>query len=187
MDLEEVKKDLKQILSEKRYTHSVGTMNMARELAHIYGENEDEAAFAGLIHDIAKELSKDEILQYVKIHKIKMDEIEKENLGLMHAKNGASIAKERYNASEKVQNAIKYHTTGNVKMDTFAKIIYVADKVEENRTYEGVEELRELARKDLDKTILALIDFVIEKSNRLGRTTHPDTIELREKLIENEN
>lgn len=183
MDLEEVKKDLKQILSEKRYTHSVGTMNMAKELASVYGEDEDEAAFAGLIHDIAKEMTKDEIEQYVKIHKIKMDKIEKENVGLLHAKIGASIAKERYGASKEVQNAILYHTTGNVKMDRFAKIIYVADKIEENRTYPGVEELRELAKKDLDKTILILIDFVIEKSNRLGRVTHPDTLKLREKLI----
>jgi len=183
MNLEEVKKDLKQILSEKRYTHSVGTMNMARELAHIYGEDEEKAAFTGLIHDIAKEMSRDEIEQYVKAHNIEVDDIEKQNLGLLHAKIGASIAKERYNASEKVQNAIKYHTTGNVKMDTFAKIIYVADKVEENRTYEGVEELRKLAKQDLDKTILILIDFVIEKSNRLGRIMHPDTVELREKLI----
>lgn len=156
---------------------------MARELALVYGEDEEEAAFAGLIHDIAKEMTKEEIEEYVRVHNIEMDEIEKENIGLMHAKIGASIAKERYGASEKVQNAIKYHTTGNVNMDTFAKIIYVADKVEENRTYPGVEELRKLAKEDLDKTILVLIDFVIEKSNRLGRTTHPATVELRKMLI----
>lgn len=182
MNLEEVKKDLKQILSEKRYTHSIGTMNMARELAKVYGENEEEAAFAGLVHDIAKEMTKEEIEEYVRVHNIEMDEIEKENIGLMHAKLGANIAKERYGASEEVQNAILYHTTGNVKMDTFAKIIYVADKVEEGRTYEDADKLRTLARKDLDKTILILIDFVLEKSNRLGRITHPDTVELRKYL-----
>lgn len=155
---------------------------MARELAKVYGENEEEAAFAGLVHDIAKEMTKEEIEEYVRVHNIEMDEIEKENIGLMHAKLGANIAKERYGASEEVQNAILYHTTGNVKMDTFAKIIYVADKVEEGRTYEDADKLRELARKDLDKTILILIDFVLEKSNRLGRITHPDTVELRKYL-----
>ena len=182
MNIEETKKDVKEMLSEKRYLHSIGTMNMARELALVYGENEEEAAFAGLIHDIAKEMTKEEIEQYVKTHNIEMDEIEKQNIGLMHAKLGASIAKERYGANKKIQNAILYHTTGNKHMDTFAKIIYVADKVEEGRTYNGVEELRKLAKEDLDKTILVLIDFVIEKSNRLGRITHPSTMELREKL-----
>ena len=185
MNIEEVKNDVKQILSEKRYNHSVGTMKKARELALAYGENEEEATFAGLIHDIAKEMSKDEIEQYIKIHKIKVDEVEEQNPGLLHAKLGASIAKEKYHASEKIQNAILYHTTGNIKMDKFAKIIYVADKVEETRTYDGVEELRKLAKEDLDKTILILIDFVIEKSNRLGRIMHPATVELREKLMEN--
>ena len=182
MDLEEIEKHLKGILSERRYIHSVGTMRMARKLAKYYGENEDEAAFAGLIHDIAKELTEDEIYEYVRTHNIEMDDVEKQNLALMHSKIGASIAKEKYEASPKVQNAILYHTTGNVNMDTFAKIIYVADKVEETRDYDGVEELRKIAEKDLDKVILILIDFVIEKSNRLGRIMHPDTIELRNAL-----
>ena len=60
---------------------------------------------------------------------------------------GADIAKKKYGASKKVQNAILYHTTGNVKMDTFAKIIYVADKIEENRNYDQIDELRKIAEK----------------------------------------
>ena len=112
-----------------------------------------------------------------------MDEIEEKQLGLMHAKLGASIAKEKYNADEKVQKAILYHTTGNIKMDRFAKIIYLADKLEENRNYEGVEELREIAKVDLDKAILITIDFVLEKSIRLKRLIHPNTIEIRNYII----
>ena len=96
---------------------------------------------------------------------------------------GANIAKKRYGASKKVQDAILYHTTGNINMDTFAKIIYVADKIEENRKYDGVEELRKIAEKDLDKAILILIDYVIEKSIKKGRTLHPDTIDLKNKLL----
>lgn len=186
MNLEEIKEDLKQILTEKRYNHSVGTMNMARELAKVYGEDEEEAAFAGLIHDIAKEMSKEQIEEFVQKHNITMDEIERENLGLMHAKNGAIIAKEKYGASEKVQNAILYHTTGNVNMDRFAKIIYVADKVEENRTYDGVEELRKKAKMDLDEAMIIIIDYIIEKSEKQGKKMHPSTLELREKLVKDE-
>ena len=185
MNLEDVKNDVKKVLSEKRYNHSIGTMKKARELALIYGENEEEASFAGLIHDIAKEMTKEEILDYTKKHNIEMDEIEEENLGLMHAKLGASIAKEKYGASEKVQNAIKYHTTGNENMDTFAKIIYIADKIEENRIYEGIDTLRRIVEidEDLDKAILILIDFVIDKSEKKGTTIHPDTIDLKNKLL----
>jgi len=93
------------------------------------------------------------ILEYVKEHNIEMDEIEEQQLGLIHAKLGASIAKEKYNADEEVQKAILYHTTGNIKMDRFAKIIYLADKLEENRKYEGVEEKIEIEEIVLDDII----------------------------------
>lgn len=156
---------------------------MARELASIYGEDEKEASFTGILHDIAKEMNRDEILEYVKKHNIYVDEIEERQLGLLHGKIGASIAKERYNASRKVQQAITYHTTGNINMTKFDKIIYLADKIEENRTYDGVEELRKIAKENLDEAILINIDFVLEKSIKLRRLIHPDTIELRNKIL----
>ena len=183
MNIEEVKNDLKQILTEKRYNHSLGTMKMAKVLAKIYGEDEEKAAFAGLIHDVAKEMSKDEILEYVTKHNIEMDEVEEKQLGLMHAKLGASIAKEKYHCDEEIQKAILYHTTGNKKMDKFAKIIYLADKTEENRDYEEVEELRKKAEKNLDEAILYTLDFTIQKSIRNKRLIHPDTIDLRNYLL----
>ena len=52
--IEKIKKDLKNMLSEYRYNHSIGVMNKAIELAKIYGVDEDKAALAGLTHDIAK-------------------------------------------------------------------------------------------------------------------------------------
>lgn len=96
---------------------------------------------------------------------------------------GACIAKEKYNVDDEIQKAIMYHTTGNKDMDRFAKIIYVADKIEENRNYEGVEELRKIAQYDLDKTIVILIDFVLQKSIKNGRLIHPDTIDLRNNIL----
>ncbi|MDE5830526.1 MAG: bis(5'-nucleosyl)-tetraphosphatase (symmetrical) YqeK [Clostridia bacterium] len=185
--IEEVKEILKKRLTEKRYNHSIGAMKAAKELAIIYGENERQAEFTGLIHDIAKEMPKEEIEEYIKKCNIEVDEIEKNQIGLLHAKLGASIAKEEFGANEKIQNAIKYHTTGNIKMDTFAKIIYIADKIEENRTYEEVEHLRELAKQDLDKAILYILDFTTTKSIKKGKLIHPDSINLRNYLLTLDN
>lgn len=181
--IELIKEKLQNILTEKRYIHSLGVMKSAKELAKIYGEDEELAEFAGLIHDIAKELSKEEIESILEKYNIKPDKIEENQVSLLHAKFGAMIAKTEFNANEKVQNAIKYHTTGNIKMDKFAKIIYLADKIEENRTYEEVETLRKLAKEDLDKAILFVLDFTIQKSIRKQTLIHPDTIELRNELI----
>lgn len=156
---------------------------MARELAKVYGEDEEKAAFAGLIHDIAKEINKEEGEKIAKKHNIEVDEIEKLQWGLMHAKLGASIAKEKYNADIEVQNAITYHTTGHKDMDRFAKIIYLSDKIEENRSYDGVVELRKIAKIDLDMAILTTIDFVLNKSIKMNRLIHPNTIDLRNEIL----
>lgn len=184
MDIDKIKQSLESRLSEKRYRHSVGVMNAAKELAILYGEDENEAEFAGLIHDIAKELTKEEIEDYLKRYNIEIDDIEKKSMGLLHSKIGAIIAKEEFDASLKVQNAIKYHTTGNVKMDTFAKIIYIADKIEENRKYEGVEHHRDDAKQDLDIAMLNMIDHIIEKSIKEKKLIHPDSTDLRNLLLE---
>ena len=171
------------MLSEKRYNHSLGVMKCAKELARIYGENEEDAEFTGLIHDIAKEVPKEQIEEYIGSGKIKIDEIEKRQMGLLHAKLGAIVAREKFGADEEVQNAIKYHTTGNKDMDDFAKIIYLADKIEENRTYSGVEELRESAKCDLDKAMLFVLDFNIQKAITKGTLIHPATVETRNMLL----
>lgn len=183
MDLKKVKEEVKNRLSEKRYIHSVGTMIEARFLARMYGEDEEKAAFAGLIHDIAKELPKEKIYEYLVKYDIQIDSVEKNQMGLLHAKIGAVIAREEFGADKKIENAIKYHTTGNVKMNIFDKIIYMADKVEENRDYDKVETARSLAMEDLDKAILFMLDFAIQKSVRKQTLIHPDSVELRNKIL----
>lgn len=183
MNIEKIKENLSKRLSEKRYTHSLGTMKSAKELAAIHGENIEEAELAGLIHDIAKELTKEEIENYLEKYNIKPDEIEQIQMGLLHAKLGAVIAREEFHLNEKIQKAIEYHTTGNKKMDNFAKIIYLADKIEENRNYEDIEKYRDLAKQDLDKAMLAFLDYTIVKTIKKGTLVHPDTVSLRNELI----
>ena len=86
MDLEEINKYLKSTLTEKRYMHSIGTMKKARELAKLYGEDEEKAEFAGLIHDIAKELTKEQMEEYIKKYNVVVDDVEKMKPSLLHAK-----------------------------------------------------------------------------------------------------
>lgn len=181
--MEEIKEEIKKMLTQGRYLHSLGAMKAAGELAKIYGDDEEGAKLAGLVHDIAKELPKEEIEVALKKYNIEPDIIERNQLGLLHAKLGAELAREKFNICEKIQNAIKYHTTGNIKMDKFAKIIYLADKIEETRKYPEVEDLRRLAKQDLDKAMLFVMDFTIQKSIKKQTLIHPDTIEMRNTLI----
>ena len=188
-----INKDLKDILSEKRYNHSIGVMKKAEELAKIHGENINKAKLVGLAHDIGKELSENEMVQYTKENNIEVDEIEKINIGLLHAKIGADICYKKYGFSVDMQNAIKYHTVGNWNMDLLSKIIFVADKIEEGRNYKDEDKnkdlkfARELAVANIDKALLFELDCSIKYTIQKGKLIHPDSILIRNKLLINKN
>ena len=183
--IDTIKKDLKEILSERRYIHSIGVMEMCGELAKIYNVDIEKAKLAGLLHDNAKEMTKEEMFKYAEENKIEINEIEKINFSILHGKIGADIAKKKYNVDKQVEDAIKYHTTTNLKMDTLAKIVYVSDKIEMNRKSENydIEYERELAKKDLDKTILYIIDSNIKSLIEKGKLIESDSIDTRNYLI----
>ena len=188
-----INKDLKDILSEKRYNHSIGVMKKAEELAKIHGENINKAKLVGLAHDIGKELSENEMVQYTKENNIEVDEIEKINIGLLHAKIGADICSKKYGFSIDMQNAIKYHTVGNLNMDLLSKIIFVADKIEDGRNYKDEDKskdlklAREIAITNIDKALFFEIDCSIKYTIQKGKLIHPDSILIRNKLLINKN
>lgn len=187
--LNRINEDIKKELSEKRYNHSVGVMKKAEELAKIYGVDVNKAKLVGLSHDIGKELAEEEKLIYCEENGILVDEIEKENVGLLHGKIGADICKKRYGFTQDMQDAIKYHTTGNEDMDKLAKVIFVADKVEDTRKYKdekqmkSLEEGRKLAKENLDLAVLYEIDSSLVYTIKKGKLIHTDSILTRNKII----
>ena len=181
-NIENIQAQLKETLSEKRYLHSIGTMKMAKILAKKYNVDENIAMLTALAHDMGKEIPLEKAMEYIKENKIVIDEIEKQNTALLHAKIGACMSK-KYGFTEEMQNAIKYHTTGNPEMDNLAKIIYVADKTEETRNYEQVEEIRKLAMENIDEAVIKILDHDIEKNIKKKVLIHPDGILLRNKLL----
>lgn len=184
MELEEIIKDVKSILSEKRFNHSLGVMERAEILAKIYGEDVQKAKKVGIAHDIAKEMSKEEMLKYTKENNIIISEIELNNPPLLHGKIGADIAKKKYKFDDKMQKAIIYHTTGDENMDMFAKIIYVADKTENTRkNYKNVEFEQRLSEENIDNCIIYLIDDLIKKCINEKKLIDPNSILLRNKLM----
>ncbi len=187
--LNKIDNDLKKVLSEKRYNHSTGVMKKAEELAKIYKIDVNKAKLVGLAHDIGKELSKEEMLEYARKNNIEVDSVEEVNVGLLHAKIGADICKKKYGFSQDMQNAIKYHTVGNENMDLLAKIIYVADKIEDGRTYNSEEKMKELqvvrdlATKDINKALVYEIDSSITYTIQKHKLIHPDSILTRNMLL----
>ena len=121
LKIEEIQEKLKNCLTYERYIHSLGVMERAIELAQEYGLNEEKAKTAGLLHDCAKCLSKDELLKY----KDYFEECELLSAKTWHAPVGAIIAKNEYGVTdEEILSAIRWHTIGKKDMTVFEKIIF---------------------------------------------------------------
>ena len=131
ISIEEILKWLKNNLNEERYEHSIGTAEMARDLAAKYSQNEDRAYIAGLLHDCAKCLPTEKLLEIIDNEHLDVDSIEKMNYKTLHAPLSAFVAKTDFGVSdEEILSAIRWHTIGKLNMSDFEKIIYLADKIE---------------------------------------------------------
>lgn len=188
--IESIKEDLKNILSEKRYIHSIGAMEKAIEYAKKYGENEEVVAYTALTHDIAKEMSIEEYYEYAKTNNIKLGKDDIMCPSVIHGIIGADMVKKRYDFTDDMCRAIYYHTTGNINMTTFEKIIFLSDKVEERtRPKDKADVIRNIIeQKGLDEAILWIADdYTIPKAIKNCSIIHPLTINVRNEIIEKIN
>jgi len=186
MDEIDVTKELAQRLSSKRVQHSIGVSATAVALAEKFGYDKDKARMAGLLHDLARELSAKELLQRSQAFGIVVNDIEEVEPILLHAPLAAKLAKQQFGIDdEDILRAISLHTIGGPHMTLLDKIIYVSDAIEPNRDYKGVDTLRKMASKDLDKALLAVIDGSMSHIIKGGALIHPDTLAARNQILLN--
>lgn len=175
---------LKQNMSPHRYKHTLGVVDAAVYLASKYDADEGAAYIAALLHDYAKDFSKEQMEEYIRHNGLSVDEIMSNVHQLLHGKIAAHIAKERFNIDNKdILNAIEYHTTGRKKMSKLEKIIYLADFIEPGRNYVGVEELRAVAEQNLNKAVLLALNNTIKYVISMEKLLHTNTIEARNTLL----
>ena len=186
--LETLREAVKSRVSEKRFRHTLGCEMLAAELARRYGADEYIVRAAAILHDCTKSLDEKEQLTLAKKWDIIFDYNPKDAAALLHADTGAEAAKREFRMPEAVCDAIRTHTVGGPgELTTAQKILYVADLCEETRAYEGVEQLRALARTDLDAAFLAGLRRTIAFVRQQGRTPYHVTEEQLERLERKES
>ncbi len=184
---EEILDQLKQSLDEKRFKHSIGTAQCAKELALRYNQDAEKAYIAGLLHDCAKCLPDKELLDMM--HKyVDIASGELMNPKTWHAPVGAYLAEHQFKISDKeILNAIRWHTVGKIKMSDFEKIIFLADKVEpQTRSKEYLDKVRELLNlpDGLDKAMLVCYKETIKSLVERDLKICPLTIDIYNNLQE---
>jgi len=157
--VEELRNKMKAVQDSKRYEHTLSVAYTAACLASIYGVDVEKAMRAGLLHDCAKCISNNELMELSRKYKILSSDVEKENPFLLHAKVGAVLAKEWYGESEQdILDAIRYYTTGRPGMNMLEKIIFTADYMEPGRTHaENLMMIRKLAFTDIDAAVIKIL------------------------------
>lgn len=190
-----VHKDLKHLSDEdlrccsysmmraKRIAHVRGAEEEAVRLAQRWGADPEKAARAAILHDCTKYFEMDEQLQLCEKYGIVLDELERHAVKLLHSKTGACVARHVFGESSDIFEAIFWHTTAKANMSLLEKILYIADYMEPNRDFPGVERLRQLAYEDLDAAVLAGCETSIQEMDERGLPVHQNTIAARDWLL----
>lgn len=157
MDYTKILEWLKNNLNEKRYIHTLGTADCAKELAKHFKLNQDKAYLAGLLHDCAKCFPNEKLLDIIHKH-LDVEECEMLNYKTLHAPVSAYIAETEFKITDKeILSAIRWHTLGKLDMTDFEKIVFIADKIEPNtRDEEYSAKIRDLLSEEngLNKALL---------------------------------
>lgn len=159
----------------KRHRHILGVEQEAVKLAEHWGADPELARRAGILHDCTKYLPLEEHLAICAKAGIELDELERQSEKLLHSKSGAAIARRIYGQPEEVYWAIYWHTTGRADMTLLEKIIYLADYMEPNRDFPGVEELRRLCYTDLDAALEMGLAMSVDDLKERGVPIHKNT------------
>ncbi|MBQ8182979.1 MAG: bis(5'-nucleosyl)-tetraphosphatase (symmetrical) YqeK [Clostridia bacterium] len=174
---EEYKEALKNRLTENRYIHSLNVADSAKELALIYGCDPEKAYTVGLVHDCCKDEPAGLQLSYMIENGVELSEYELDVAKLYHAICGRAYAEKVFGITdEDMLNAIRYHTTGRKGMSLLEKVVFIADFISAERDYDGVEVMREKAKRSLDEAIVEGLGFTIKDLVDRDRIIHPDTV-----------
>ncbi len=177
LSMEELEKTAISLVKPNRVQHVLGCRDTAVALAKHYGADEVHAARAALLHDATKALDPEQQLALCQEYGITLDSFLSQNPKTLHALTGALVAEHLFGECGAVVSAVRHHTTGKADMNLLEKIIYVADYMEPNRDFPGVERLRELAYTDLDGALKLGLTMTLELLQKQGRTVSPQSLE----------
>ena len=168
---------IKNRLTAKRLYHSICVAEKAKHLAEKYGSDTEKAYTTGLVHDIMKNESVEKMLEMIENDGQLLTDSEKAITVTLHSIAGEIYLRKELGVNdEEVLSAVRWHTTGKEDMSLFEKIIYVADLVSDDREYPDVNEVRQLAEENLDKTLLRGLSFTIEDNAKKYKLIHTDTV-----------
>ena len=167
---------VRQTLSPKRFQHTMNVKKLAVRMAQHYGVDTEKAALAAILHDSAKELPRTELLQIMQDNAIIKKGTQNRPEPVWHGICAAILAKTQWNVQdEEILSAIACHTTGKENMSKLDKILFLADMTSAERDYPGVEELRSLEMRNLDKAMIQALKMTMSLVEHKNAIADPES------------
>lgn len=158
----------------------------ARTLARRFGVDEERAALAGLLHDVARASSVQELLAAAVRYDLPVDSVMEHVPVLLHGPVGAAWVRQALGITDdEVLAAVTWHSTGRPGMSALEKVVLLADKLEPEKGeyYTGLEQVHQAVQRDLDEALLAFFDWQIRHLLERNALLHPATILARNALL----
>ena len=177
----------KKRLSAKRYQHTLNVRRMAVKLAKRWGADPEKAALAALLHDTAKELPREEMLQILNDNAIMAENAQNRPSPVWHGICAAILAQTQWGVEdEEVLSAIRCHTTGKPGMSLLDEIVFLADMTSVERDYPEVDYLRKLEKKDIHQAMREALEMNLHWLEESGKPVDEETRAALEDLRQRE-
>ena len=143
--LDQLREAVSGSMSPKRFRHTFAVEEMVARLCVLYcPEHTLEMRAAALLHDLTKELGTDEQISLCHLYGLEVTVQDRLSPKTFHARTAeARIRAEMPQfATPLILNAVRWHTTGRQGMTLTEKLLYLADYIDESRTFPNCVLLR---------------------------------------------
>ena len=198
-ELDQLRKSVQAEMSPYRFVHTAAVETMVSRLCALYcPEKTYILRAAALLHDLTKEQKAPEQEALCARLGVELTPVDKMTPKTHHAKTAAALIPVKYPAfaHEEVISAVRYHTTGRADMTLGEKLLYLADYIDESRTFPDCVTLRTcfweacpeaLSYEDrlilLDDVILLSFNMTIRSLLVEDAPVAPDTMSSRNSLL----
>ena len=184
------------IMSGKRFSHTLGVEREIEKLAVLYApEKSMMLRAAALLHDITKEYTNDRHLALISEYGLDVEYYKAQSPKLYHSATAALIIPDSYPeyADSELIHAVSVHTAGCVGMSISDKLLFLADYIEDTRTFEDCVTLRNFfwerissgkeRLRHLDRTVLLAFDMTLKDLIENNNIISDKTVEARNSLL----
>jgi predicted HD superfamily hydrolase involved in NAD metabolism len=177
---------LNSYLSPARLNHCTSTANFMKKYSKFFNIDKKNAYIAGLLHDIAKELSNKKIIELSikfknrKFFEIEYFEFKLKHPNLLHGVASAEIMHTLLNITNNdILKSACSHTFGGRNLSDLQKLTFISDYCEPLRNYPPSKKVHNILvkEKDLNKAYLYTYIYIIQRVTKKQKLICPESID----------